>query len=879
MLLPELNLPVGFAGKDGFYWWFGQVETDSDPKNSNRYRVRIVGHHVMSCDAVSVDDLPWAVCMYPVTAANPEGNSTYTPANLGKGAWVIGFFMDGARGQQPIIMGTLGKVTNSDKNTKLANKFGNDECLAFKRYVPDTNPVMTQPAGSKKQDASAKPGTGTNPASTASVASAGAGAEGPSGANPYARFGCVERADAKCDDPNQSKSRFEQVLTELFGAVSKNGGQIGTQLLSEASGKLFDYAGAANGYVTRAFGVAKAYLRAGKFKLYAVLKEGIKSIIKFVMAIPPPDTNPKTGEATKTKKTGALGKLTEWLNEQLGKINCQIADLEDRVLNFLTELLFGLLSDVVSGALCVIEATVSKILSELESFLTETINAILGPLQSILGIIASPLNIIGAALDYIFTLFGITCSGAGNKCAKAEDLKICTGSANKKKPGEDDFKALDDLISNIEKDGVTELQTSCPESQSLPCPEPTAATPGGGTPNPGGFTGPPDTTPPDAPDDDFDDYFDDTPDDDVVEDDPPEETPLAVNETISSEAIAILEGATIIVATVDSVDSYIYPSSGEIIIESASTVQFSPTFNIVETTNYTLTANKTQVSQGQTITFTLTCTSDNVEDGTIFNYLMFGLIQASDFADGTTSGSMIMNDNVAVKSITISNNISIETSETVLFSVAQSGLAVNFTIVNADYDPNDPFDQPTETPAPPTFTPPVLGDPEVDENGNIIYIPIVNPGDPYLFPPFINITGEGFGAAATAELDATGKLSKIVIQRPGVNYLPNKKASTNCVIDSFVIIRPGSGYTEDTVILLDGQPNLVKPILNTLGNIIAVDIIDKVKTYDKLPKVEIIGDGAGAKMIPSLSCLETPQYNQYVTDFAPSGTDSVIDCP
>ena len=880
MLLPELNLPVGFAGKDGFYWWFGQVETDQDEKNSNRYRVRIVGHHVMSCDAVKVDDLPWAVCMFPVTAANPEGNSTYTPANLQKGSWVIGFFMDGARGQQPVIMGTLGKVTNSDKNTELANKFGNDECLAFKRYVPDTNPVMTQPAGSKKQDASAKPGTGTNPVSTASVASASSGAEGVAGANPYARFGCVERADAKCDDPNQSKSRFEQVLTELFGAVSQNGGQIGTQLLSEASGKLFDYANAANGYVTRAFGVAKAYLRAGKFKLYALLKEGVKAIIRFVMAIPPPDKNPKTGEAVKTKKTGALGKLTEWLNEQLGKINCQIADLEDKVFNFLSDLLFGLLSDVVSGALCVIEATVSKILSELEGFLTSTISAILGPLQSILGIIASPLNIIGAALNYIFTLFGITCSGAGNKCANAEDLKICTGSANKKKPGEDDFKALDDLISNIEKDGVTELQTSCESSQSLPCPEPTAATATGGTPDPTGFTGPPDTTPPDAPDDDFDDYFDDIPvDDDEVEDDPVTVTPVVVNETISSEVIALVEGSTVLISTINGIDTYIYPSSGEVLIEGASTVQFSPTFSLIESTNYTLTANKTQVSQGQTITFTLTCTSGNITDGTIFNYIMFGLIQSSDFADGTTSGSMIMNNNVAVKNITISNNISIATSETVLFSVAQSGLSVNFDIVNTNYDPTDPFNQPEEPSLPNTFTPPILGEPEVDSNGNVIYIPVINPGDPYSFPPFINITGEGFGAAATAELDETGKLKKVIIKRPGVNYLPNKKESTNCVIDNFVIIRPGSGYTEDTVILLDGQSNLAKPIVNNSGNIIGVDIINKVKSYDKLPKIEIIGDGAGAKMIPSLSCLETPQYNQYVTDFAPSGTDSVIDCP
>lgn len=881
MLLPELNLPVGFAGKDGFYWWFGQIESDVDPKNSNRHKVRIVGHHVMSCDAVKVEDLPWAVCMFPVTHPAAEGNSTYTPSGLQKGAWVIGFFMDGARGQQPVIMGTLGKVTNSSNNTKLANKFGNDECLAFRRYVPDTNPIITQPAGTKKKDASARPGTGTNPVGTASVSSAASGAEGPAGANPYARFGCVELADAKCDDANQSKSRFEQTLSELFGAVSKNGGQIGTQLLSEASGKLFDYANAANGYVTRVFNVAKAYLRAGKFKLYALIKEGIKAIIKFVLAIPTPDPDqtPQTGEATKLKKVGVLAKLTTWLNEQLGKINCSIADLEDKILNFLIDLIYGLLTDVVSGALCVIEATVSKILSELEGFLTSTIGAILGPLQSILSIIASPLNIIGAALQYIFTLFGISCSGAGNKCAKGEDLTECTGSANKKKPGEDDFKQLDALIANIEKDGVTDLQTSCAESQSLPCPEPTQANVYGGTGDPTGFTGTPEPTPAEAPDSDFDNYFDDlTPDTDVVTDTPPTVTPLAVNETFASNVDAILAGSTTLISTINGINYYDIPSSGTVIVESASSYQFSPTFPIFETTNYTLTADKKQVSQGETIRFTLTSTTNNVPDGTIFNYIMFGFIQGSDFSDGTTSGSMVMNNNVAVKNITVSQNISIPVKETVLFSVAQAGLAVNFDIVNANYDPTDPF-QVAPTVVTPTFTQPVLGTPEVDQNGQIIFIPIENPGDPYLFPPYINITGQGFGASAKAELDENGKLSKVVIQRPGVNFLPNKKAETNCFIDGFVVIRPGFGYTSDTIILIDGEKDIVKPIINSNGNITGVEVINTVKTYENFPKVEIIGEGSGAKMIPSLSCLDNKQYKQYVTDVAPSGTASVIDCP
>jgi len=48
-----------FVGKDGFHWWVGQVEkTDENVKNSNRYKVRIIGHHLADCEGQGTDDLP-----------------------------------------------------------------------------------------------------------------------------------------------------------------------------------------------------------------------------------------------------------------------------------------------------------------------------------------------------------------------------------------------------------------------------------------------------------------------------------------------------------------------------------------------------------------------------------------------------------------------------------------------------------------------------------------------------------------------------------------------------------------------------------------------------------------------------------------------------
>ena len=90
--------------KGNFYWWVGVVEDRNDPLKLGRYRVRIMGYHNERKDVQPIDDLPWAHCLLPVTAASNNGVSE-TP-NLLEGSWVFGFFQDGIHSQIPIIMGT-----------------------------------------------------------------------------------------------------------------------------------------------------------------------------------------------------------------------------------------------------------------------------------------------------------------------------------------------------------------------------------------------------------------------------------------------------------------------------------------------------------------------------------------------------------------------------------------------------------------------------------------------------------------------------------------------------------------------------------------------------------------------------------------------------
>ena len=95
-----------FIGRDGFTWFVGVVEDRDDPVQLGRLRVRAFGYHTDDKGAIKTEDLPWAQVMNGVQSASVNGLG-FSPTGIVEGSWVIGFFMDGERGQEPVVMGTL----------------------------------------------------------------------------------------------------------------------------------------------------------------------------------------------------------------------------------------------------------------------------------------------------------------------------------------------------------------------------------------------------------------------------------------------------------------------------------------------------------------------------------------------------------------------------------------------------------------------------------------------------------------------------------------------------------------------------------------------------------------------------------------------------
>ena len=95
-----------FLGYNGFLWFVGVVEDRADPQFAGRVRVRCLGHHTSNTTILPTADLPWAQVVLPITSSGISGLGN-SPLGLVEGSWVFGYFRDGERCQEPLVLGSL----------------------------------------------------------------------------------------------------------------------------------------------------------------------------------------------------------------------------------------------------------------------------------------------------------------------------------------------------------------------------------------------------------------------------------------------------------------------------------------------------------------------------------------------------------------------------------------------------------------------------------------------------------------------------------------------------------------------------------------------------------------------------------------------------
>jgi len=940
-------LPIHQIGQDGGGFWIGQVEEIDEPKQSNRFRVRIVSVHSSDCEEIKTEDLPWAHSALPVSTPYKTGGVSGATANLEEGDWVFGAWMDNDH-NIPLILASIGTIARA-KDTPPENAQGENEdrCLSFKQIVNQrTNPTTDLPAKPEQNPnlGSAQVAGGSPQTLTAAD---GSHAADNSVTNPFGSKVCVGVANAECN--GDTKKELKYVLGELFKMVQDSGGNLGDYLTSSVNGEIFSYASKAQGYINKVLRIIKAALARVKGEIIAKLKEGIEYLVKLIL----------------TPFQGILDGVQKFLEETLEKIGCSIEDIYERLVDFITSLIFDYLLKVFRAATCQVDIFVNAIINKIVSLVSNLLDAVLGPLQAIIGIATGALNLVGGAMFKIMSILGISCGGIDSKCGDTD--KRC--NKKEKKDEVDDF--LDGLLAGLENGPLDYGQSVCDDARSYDYPDMTSGFFFGGLPNvpTGGgnspvYGGKPEGgagTLPAGEDDentgqtityDIEDtnvlegdkalirvrrsgfvevsssvsfvtvdgsakagidfiqndgilgfgpnqterYIEVQTYKDTVNDTPQDFTVKIEYETGIPNANFISNIAVVTIGLAPEIDPtpgtpYLPPEITttvsvpgpnppqdvlDLIITDPEDDPVLPT--VPEELNFTqysieVTADRTNYQEGEFIKFTIT--SEGIPNNTVMGYTLFGTgINQSDIVGGNLFGTFMIQENASAVVVGIAEDAEIEGPENLRFSI--NGTGASATVVILGQEESLPITLVSQTT--PDFKEPTIGDPIVDEDGKIIEIPIDDPGDPYLLPPNLAITGQGWGAMGVPLLDKDGYVTEIRITQRGRNFIPNKPENVNCVLDSLTLTRPGKGYTSIPKVFIDGESDKVVARINAAGFVVGFDVVDRTKIYNTAPTVTIVGGGGfGANALASLSCLDSETRD--LLGYAKVGTGRYVDCP
>ena len=923
--LSRIN-PTHRIGNDGFHWWIGQVEGTAEDEENNkggyRYKVAIIGEHPLNVADLDVKQLPWANVMMPVTAPFTPGAVGGAHPQLMKGCWVLGFYLDSDK-SQPIILGSIGQTPGATSTINIEDP---NDVQRFKTIVRSDSifaPIVTTDGTEGFKDG----------LQTQVVISTN---RKDGNGNLRVDIGSRKLADIEnekwCQNVGHKKEceDLKGSMTYLLGSflrdVQRSNGNIGTFYVSKVTGSVNDTVNIGRRYVNKAVAILQKFLAKIKGFIISMLQKGVTALVKAVL---------------RSDDSGnALTPITEWFNRLLDDLGCKMADLGDRLIEWLTNVLMSYINQIYRAAICQVDEFVNGIISKIQQLLNQLLDSILGPLQDILGAIAEPFNMIGQAINYILNLLGISCDGPDTKCGTYN--KIC--SDGEKSKDDDDFldkllDKLDNLFPNTPSDYTQYVCDEAYEGEPL---EVTTIGFTGGVPKGGTGTN--------------EDKFVYSIDDIIVtEGDLAEFTVtrsgiidqassvnfkiltnqgtatvgtdylnkegilgFSVDETKKTIQIQTLVDntsdnnetffiritnnspenrvpikfkkdigrCTIIEKNIkEPYDPYIAdpidplapiddtPPDGFPTDDETEETTLTPTFSVI--------ANRTSCPEGEFIIYTVTTT--NVENGSILNFTLSGDgITPSDIVGNKLTGSFIISNNNAKITVGVEEDGTVEDVETLTFSINGTTASVDVLITtDIEIDDGGIGDDPSTVYE--EFKVPIINPEKIitDENGGIIEIPVDNPGNAWAEAPYIFIGGNGTGATAIPLLDGDGFLTEIRMQSAGFGYKKNlaKDNDVRCIIDSFTVLKPGSGYTSPPELYVNGELGIAEATIDPdTGFLIGARVLNREVTFDAFPTINIVGGGGfGARLLPSLACLDTEALTKIGS--TKIGTGKYIDCP
>lgn len=422
-----------FIGRDGFYWWVGQIPKEEVwrdnisgfPSNDNteskgfgeRYKVRIMGSHLGGWESqsgteypdIADEDLPWAVVMYPVTAGGGGGGCSAS-ANLTQGSFVFGFYFDGKDGQQPVIMGTFGY---NDFNQVSAIPSSSFE--PFTGYADGFVPYYSQKNSLGGTFADALRITG-NLAEKQS--------ESVNGSNTASDVGSVKSGEdgkekTQLPPPPDCKSPLTSMQLQIKNTI---------QQIEKAKKSAYDFRFNLNKDIAKAQKWIDDKLVEGAKIIAGAVKWLFTEIEKFVIA--------RLNNAAKKLYNLLMPNEQPLLKEGMETASDIIACLFKKIIGKLFDMVLGFLKGavdrVVNTAECLVNNFLGGLLGQIAGLIDGALSQAFGAVQSIIngigGIVDGVLGIAGGALQIILDVISFLSCEEKPECSTVENWSIWDGN-------------------------------------------------------------------------------------------------------------------------------------------------------------------------------------------------------------------------------------------------------------------------------------------------------------------------------------------------------------------------------------------------------------------------------------------------------------------
>jgi len=362
-MLETRHSNVEFLGKDGFHWFIAQVAPDKvwrDKNNQNfdngfRAKIRILGHHPGENEdegGISDENLPWA--HFLVSPQFGAGNNyTGTSFALQGGEMVIGFFLDGEEGQQPVVIGSFYANYNIEDLTSYKEALEKGT-TGFKALEIDPNIEYGDHIQIQKQEKILQSGGVVD--SNEEVLDQ----------NKEKKKVIEEHFDNKsyhvpkpeiCTDPSKKSGGISKTLQKFFDKVNELD-QFSDGWIDPVLNKIVDMDELIDDASQEVSQAMSGIIRGARFKMFEEINEAVDDVVDFLT----PDFLEKSIE-TKKKKD---------------EIFCAIENILNGLKNVVGDFLKGLIGNILNAPLCAAE----QFLSGLMSKLTMDIQNMIAPLLS-----------------------------------------------------------------------------------------------------------------------------------------------------------------------------------------------------------------------------------------------------------------------------------------------------------------------------------------------------------------------------------------------------------------------------------------------------------------------------------------------------------------